>query len=302
MVGESGSGKSTTASTLMRLQEPTSGRIVFDGADVTHCRGVALRAFRRHAQLILQDPYQSINPRFTVLQAVAEPLVIHGLARRDELRDRLWQALGQVGLKGRGCAARSATGRVERWPAPTCFDRARHDPAAELAGRGRAGFHAGCVDPRRGAQTAEALVAGEWAGCALHLARHRDGSVLCDRVAVMYLGRIVEQGPTADVLGDPQHPYTRALVAAVPRATGPRRVRVRLARNAEWRGSPDGSCLFGPRCPEAFARCATERPGLRPLAPGRSAACHLAGVIDDGAGYAHSSHAGVALGGDDEVF
>ena len=279
LVGESGSGKSTTASTLMRLHEPTSGRIVFDGADVTHCSGGALRAFRRRAQLILQDPYQSINPRFTVLQAVAEPLVIHGLARGAELRQRALQALAQVGLKG-------ADTLLDRLPAGLSGGQRQRVSIARAMILGPSLLVADepvsmlDVSIRAGVLKLLKRLSQETGLGVLYIS-HDIATVrfLCDRIAVMYLGRIVEQGSTAAVLGDPQHPYTRALVAAVPRATGPRRARVRLTRSTVWQGTPDESCPFGPRCPNAFALCATERPKLRPLGSARSVACHLPGGL-----------------------
>ena len=276
LVGESGSGKSTTATTLMRLQDPTAGQIQFGGSDVTHCVGAALQDFRRQAQLVFQDPYQSINPRFTILQAVGEPLVIHGVARGAALRQRVVDALGQVGLPhaetllGRSPGGLSGGQRQRVSIARAIILSPRllvaDEPVSMLDVSIRAGVLMLLKRLSRQGQLGVLYISHDIATV----------QYLCDRVAVMYLGRIVEEGPTAEVLAHPKHPYTRALVAAVPRMTGRSRPRVGLSHARAWPGVPGSSCAFGPRCPSAAPVCAAERPLLRSLGGARSAACHFA--------------------------
>ena len=272
LVGESGSGKSTIAMAVMRLLETSAGRIVFEGTDVTHAAGAALRAFRRQAQLVFQDPYQSINPRFTVLQAVSEPLSVHGLARGAELRLRAVAALDQAGLPNaatlldRGPAGLSGGQRQRVSIARAMILQPRllvaDEPVSMLD-----------VSIRAGVLTLLKRLAQERGLGVLYIS-HDIATVryLCDGIAVLYLGRIVERGPAESVLANPAHPYTRALVAAVPRATGVRRARVALRQ-----GLPaTGGCPFAPRCVQAVERCRAERPLLRDLGAGRSTACHFA--------------------------
>jgi peptide/nickel transport system ATP-binding protein len=226
LVGGSGSGKSTTAMTVMRLLEADAGRIVFRGADVTHSRGAALQSFRREAQLVFQDPYQSINPRFTVLQAVSEPLVVHGLARRAELRDRAVDALMRVGLP-------HAASLLDRLPAGLSGGQRQRVSIARamiLAPRLLVADEPVSmldVSIRAGILKLLRRLAQEERLGVLYIS-HDIATVryLCGRVAVMDHGRIVETGATDQVLFDPQHPYSRALVEAVPRARGPVRNRV----------------------------------------------------------------------------
>ena len=280
LVGESGSGKSTTAMALMRLLPSDTGHIVFQGEDITHGKGVQLRSFRRNAQLILQDPYQSINPRFTVFQAVSEPLRIHRLARGAALRQRTVEALEQVGLT-------DAQALLDRSPAGLSGGQRQRVSIARAM----------ILEPRLlvADEPVSMLDVSIRAGVLRllkRLARERQLGVvyishdiatvrfLCDRIAVMYLGRIIETGPAAAILADPQHPYTRALVAAVPRATGPKRPRVLLRHHA---GGPEPACRFASRCTQAVAVCITERPLLRPVGTSL-VACHLAPSVPSPSG------------------
>jgi oligopeptide/dipeptide ABC transporter ATP-binding protein len=273
LVGESGSGKSTTAMTVMRLQDASAGRIVFLGNDVTRAAGADLLAFRKHAQLIFQDPYQSINPSFTVLQAVSEPLVIHRAARGTALRDLTVAALADAGLpQPQTLLARTSAGLSGGQRQRVSIARAMilkprllvaDEPVSMLD-----------VSIRAGVLKLLKRLAREQSLGVLYIS-HDIATVryLCDRVAVMYLGRIVEQGPTDAVLADPCHPYTRALIAAVPRAVRMRRPRVVLPQTPGQAGRPATGCSFLPRCPEAIGACATQRPLLRPVGEDRGVAC-----------------------------
>jgi peptide/nickel transport system ATP-binding protein len=278
LVGESGSGKSTTAMTVMRLQSASAGSITFLGEDVTHCTGAALRGFRRRAQLVFQDPYQSINPRFTVLQTVAEPLVIHALAHGEALRQRATLALARVGLPNAGAMLdRLPSGLSGGQRQRVSIARAMIlDPLLLIADEPVSMLD---VSVRAGVLKLIRRLARERQLGVLYIS-HDIATVryLCDRIAVLYLGRIVEQGITDEVLAAPRHPYTKALVAAVPRVIGSddfRRPRVAL-RQAAAGGGEAGGCAFSPRCPDAIPRCAVERPALRPTGDASSVACHLA--------------------------
>ena len=276
LVGESGSGKSTTAMALMRLLASDAGKIVFRGDDITHSRGAPLRAFRRNAQLILQDPYQSINPRFTVLQAVSEPLRVHGLARGAALRQRTIEALEQVGLaQPQALLDRSPAGLSGGQRQRVSIARAMIlEPRLLVADEPVSMLD---VSIRAGVLRLLKRLARERQLGVLYIS-HDIATVrfLCDRIAVMYLGRIIESGPAAALLANPQHPYTRALVAAVPRATGPRRPRVLLRDSAREYTGPEPACRFAPRCTQAMSVCTTERPLLRPSGGDNFVACHLA--------------------------
>jgi peptide/nickel transport system ATP-binding protein len=288
IVGESGCGKSTTGMIALKLLAPTSGSIRFAGDDVTAYRGRRLLEFRRRAQIIFQDPYQSLNPRFTVADIVAEPLTIHGLARGRAAHARVVATLDEAGLR----------------PAVSFLDRFPH----ELSGGQRqrvAIARAIVLEPKFivADEPVSMLDVSVRAGI-LRLIRSfsRDAGMsviyishdistvryLCDRTAVMYLGRIVEAGPTRSVLDAPKHPYTRALIAAVPRIRGAPRRRVGIAGDSSA-ARPSG-CVFHPRCPEVREICRSTVPQLRPLDANRNVACHL--YHDDDAAVGQSNSAG----------
>jgi peptide/nickel transport system ATP-binding protein len=278
LVGESGCGKTTTAQAILRLVDPVSGSVAVDGRDITRLSHRELRPIRRTVQMIYQDPYESLDPRFRVRQAIEEPMLIHGVGgSRAERHRRVVEALA----------------RVELTPPEMYLDRFPH----ELSGgqRQRVAIAAGLVlDP-------ELLVADEpvsmldvsvRAGVLRLLdALRRTGDLgvvmithdlstaarFADRIAVMYLGRIVEEGRARDVVRDPQHPYTKALLSVVPKRD-PRDRSTPQILGGEPPNPTDvpPGCRFHPRCPVAQDRCRTFDPELRPAAA-HAAACVLVG-------------------------
>lgn len=277
LVGESGAGKSTIARCVVRLEDPDGGRIRFDGQEIAALRGPALRAFRRRVQIVFQDPHGSLNPRMRVGTAVREPLEVHKLARGAAAEERVAELFREVGLD------------------PDYRGRYPH----ELSGgqRQRVGIaRALAVGP-------ELLVLDEPVSALdvsvqaqvlalLHDLQERRGLTylfvahdlavvrqMADRVAVMYLGRIVEEAPTARLFADPRHPYTRALLGAVPTPdpTAPR-PRSALRDDPSASTDPPSGCPLYSRCPDPRReeRCRGVQPELREVAPEQRAACHFA--------------------------
>ena len=278
LVGESGCGKTTTAQTVLRLLDPAGGRIAFEGQDITTLSSKALRPLRRRMQMIYQDPYESLDPRLRVRATVEEPLLIHGEGGSKKARAEL---------------IRDALARVELSPPELFLERYPH----ELSGgqRQRVAIAASIV------LGPELLVADEpvsmldvsvRAGVLSLLDRLREGGLgilmithdlstaarFADRIAVMYLGRIVEEGPAETVVSDPQHPYTKALLSVVPR----RDPRERLDPQILTGEAPDAvnvpsGCRFHPRCPIAIGDCSSIDPALEPVGTGTDhrAACSL---------------------------
>ncbi len=282
LVGESGCGKSTLGRTLLRLLEPSAGTITFDGTDVTHLAQSALRPLRRKMQMIFQDPYASLNPRMTIGAALAEPLVIHDLAPTAARRaERVAELLMKVGLRA------DAAGRY-----PHEFSggqRQRVGIARALAVSPRfivCDEPISALDVSIQAQIVNLLMDLQEAEKLTYLFISHDLKIvqhICDRVAVMYLGRIVELADAKTIYPDPKHPYTQALLSAVPRIprpgnTKPRRERIVLQGDVPSPLDPPAGCAFHPRCqvkdkPEA---CFKEIPKLRVLANGTECACHVA--------------------------
>jgi oligopeptide/dipeptide ABC transporter ATP-binding protein len=278
LVGESGCGKSTLGRTLLRLLEPSAGTITFDGVDVTHLAQRALRPMRRKMQMIFQDPYASLNPRMTVGAAIAEPLVIHRLATTAAERDaRVHELLAKVGL--RADAAR-------RYPHEfSGGQRQRVGIARALAVSPRfivcdepisaldVSIQAQIVNLLQDLQAAEKLTY-LFISHDLKIVQH-----VCDRVAVMYLGRIVELADAPALYKQPKHPYTQALLSAVPRIDpASRRERIILQGDVPSPLAPPSGCAFHPRCPvkDKPEACFKELPKLRVLGNGTRAACHVA--------------------------
>jgi len=278
LVGESGCGKSTLGRTILRLVEPSAGRIVFGKDELTLLSPRKLRPLRRHMQMIFQDPYASLNPRMTVGTAIAEPLVIHGLAATPREREqRVAELLARVGLPAD--AAR-------RYPHEfSGGQRQRIGIARALACRPRfiiCDEPISALDVSIQAQIVNLLEDLQDEGQLTYLFISHDLKIvqhICDRVAVMYLGRIVELADVGTLYRTPNHPYTRALLSAVPRIDPKRRRdRILLAGDVPSPIDPPQGCPFHPRCPvkDKPPACFRELPQLRVLPNGARAACHVA--------------------------
>jgi peptide/nickel transport system ATP-binding protein/oligopeptide transport system ATP-binding protein len=276
IVGETGCGKSTTARLITRLLEPTAGAVEFDGRDITHLRGRQLKAIRCEMQLIFQDPYSSLNPRKRVGAIIAEPFVVHGLKRdRGERRRAVRELMAMVGLNPE---------HYNRYPHEfSGGQRQRVGLARALALRPKllvADEPVSALDVSIQAQVLNLLREMQRElGLTLVFISH-DLSVvrhMCDRVAVMYLGKFVEFGDAPALYRFPRHPYTGALLAAVP-AEEPakaRRRRVPLAGDVPNPAAPPRACRFHTRCPKTQERCRLEEPLLEEKGSGTEAACHF---------------------------
>jgi oligopeptide/dipeptide ABC transporter ATP-binding protein len=272
LVGESGCGKSTLARLLLRLTPASAGRIRFAGADITALPEARLRPLRRRMQLIHQNPSAALDPRLTVAASVAEPLIIQRMAKGAALRDRVAALLAEVGLPGEFLHRyphEISGGQKQR----VCIARALATEPELLV----LDEPTSALDVSVQAQILDVLTAlRAKRGLAYLFISHNLAVVrqVCDRVAVMYLGRILEEGPAAEVLGAPRHPYARALLASVPRL-GAAPIAAAAPGEPPNPAQPPGGCAFHPRCPHAEARCAAEPPHLAAVAPGHAVACHL---------------------------
>ncbi|NVB82385.1 MAG: ATP-binding cassette domain-containing protein [Kofleriaceae bacterium] len=278
LVGESGCGKSTLGRTLLRLYEPNGGTITFDGVDVTNLSQRALRPMRRKMQMIFQDPYASLNPRMTIGKAIAEPLVIHGLVKtKPERAARVAELLAKVGLR-EDAAARyphefSGGQRQRVGIARALAVRPRFIVCDEPISALDVSIQAQIVNLLQDLQEAEKLTY-LFISHDLKIVQH-----VSDRVAVMYLGRIVELAEAKTLYRAPKHPYTQALLSAVPRVDpAAKRERIILQGDVPSPLAPPTGCPFHPRCPvkDKPEACFKELPKLRVLANGSRAACHVA--------------------------
>ena len=282
LVGESGSGKSTVARLMLRAYSLTDGQILFrqaDGSvvDLSTLSDRQMRPMRRQMQMIFQDPYSSLNPRMTLLELVGEPMLIHGVGSQGEIRDRVAELLQVVGLRPEF---------ITRYPhAFSGGQRQRIGIARALALNPSfiaADEAVSALDVSVAAQNINLLQdLQEKFGLTYLFITHDLGMVehISDRVGVMYLGRLMEVAPTEQLFAKPLHPYTEALMAAVPQPD-PRgnrtRKRVPLKGEIANAANPPSGCSFHPRCPYAQPICATDEPALRTVAGGRQTRCHFA--------------------------
>ena len=277
LVGESGCGKTTCGRAVLRLIEPTDGTVVFDGRSVGGMAGADLRGLRKRMQIIFQDPYGSLNPRMTVGAIVGEGLAIHGTLSKRERTDRVRELLAQVGLNPE---------HINRYPHEfSGGQRQRIGIARALAVEPKfivCDEPVSALDVSIQSQIVNLLAElREKLGLSYLFIAH-DLSVveyISDRVAVMYLGEIVETARSEDLYKSPLHPYTQALLSAIP-APDPKtkRARILLPGDVPSPLNPPSGCRFHPRCPIAKERCKVEAPAVKEHAPSHWAACH---AIDD---------------------
>lgn len=270
LVGESGCGKSTTARAVLRLIEPDAGDVRIDGVDVRSLPPRDLRHFRRRAQIVFQDPSSALNPRRTAYQAVAEGLHTHRIVPRSEVRARVAELFDLVGLSEE---------HLDRHPhAFSGGQRQRIGIARALAVEPQLlvlDEPVSALDVSVQAQVVNLLEdIQERTGVGYLFIAHDMGVVrhISDRIAVMYLGRIVEEGPAEEVCAHPLHPYTRALIASVP-SLGGASISGGVVGEMPSPLRPPSGCAFHPRCPRASAACSRSRPELEPMGASRRVAC-----------------------------
>jgi oligopeptide transport system ATP-binding protein len=277
LVGESGSGKTTTGQAILQIDRPTGGRIFFDGRDITNVSKKERRALRRGMQMIFQDPFGSLNPRMKVRDIVGEPLVVHGMAgSRKDYRSRTSELLEVVGLD---------SDMGDRYPHEfSGGQRQRIGVARALAVNPSfivCDEPISALDVSIQAQIINLLEDLQEQFTLTYLFIAHDLSVvrhISDRIAVMYLGEIVEIAPRGDLYRNPLHPYTRALLSAVP-IPNPRveaqREHIILKGEVPSPLNPPSGCHFHPRCTEAKSDCSSRKPVMKEVRPGHSVACHL---------------------------
>jgi oligopeptide/dipeptide ABC transporter ATP-binding protein len=276
LVGESGCGKSTVARTVLRLLEPTAGTIRLTGHDITHLGKAALRPHRRDMQIIFQDPFSSLNPRMSAGDIVAEPLEVHGLVRGKDKAERVAELFKQVGL---------SPAQMKSFPHEfSGGQRQRVSIARALA------LNPKLIIADEPVSALDVSIQAQVINLMMDLQREKKLSYLfiahglavvehiSHRVAVMYLGKIVEYADKVTLFRQPLHPYTEALLAAVP-VPNPKlkRARRHIGGDVPSPVNPPPGCAFHTRCPIAEARCRVEVPQLREVAPGHWVSCHLRG-------------------------
>jgi oligopeptide/dipeptide ABC transporter ATP-binding protein len=277
LVGESGCGKSTLARLLIRLIEPDAGTLTFRGRDITHLPDRAMRALRRDMGIVFQDPFGSLNPRMTVCDLVEEPMRVHGIGDGGRRRARVAELLGMVGL---------LADHAERYPHE--FSGGQRQRIAIARALATEPALLVCDEPTSALDVSiQAQVLNllrelqSRLGLACLFVSHNLAAVrhMAPRVAVMYLGKIVEEAPREKLFATPQHPYTQALLSAAAEPGAERRTRIVLRGEVPSPADPPSGCRFRTRCPRAAARCAEEEPPLREATEGQRVACHFPGPL-----------------------
>ncbi len=283
LVGESGSGKTTIGRAVLRLLKPAGGSIRFRGQEVAGLKGRGLAVFRRQAQMVFQDPYDSLNPRMSIGAAIGEVLAIHGMRGRRERASRTAELLQLVGLPG---------AYADRYPHEFSGGQRQRIGLARALATGPSLIIAdepvSALDVSVQVQILNLMrrLQGEL-GLSYLLIAHDLAVVrtMCERVAVLYLGKVVESGPAERLFEKPAHPYTEALLSAVPdvdadlEQKGRGRQRIVLKGDIPTATAVPSGCPFHPRCHRAQPRCVTEVPDLRAVEPGRCSACHFAETL-----------------------
>ncbi len=276
LVGESGCGKSTLGRVMLRLMNATTGEVSFEGKEIMGLDARAMKPLRRQMQIVFQNPYASLDPRMTIEQILAEPLVVHGVASGKKLREETEKLIELVGLRKE---------MLDRYPHEfSGGQRQRIGIARALALRPKlivADEPVSALDVSVQAQILNLLqdLKKEFSLTYLFIAHNLDVvRYISDRIAVMYLGRIVELGPCDEVYQKPLHPYSRALISAapVPDPDFDRSNRIILSGDLPSPANPPSGCAFHPRCPIARDVCRKDLPALREITPGHSSACHFA--------------------------
>ena len=273
LVGESGCGKTTVGRSILRLTEPTAGRVEFEGRDVTHFKRPQLKTYRRHAQMIFQDPFASLNPRMTLADIVGEPLLIHRIGSKKERRRRIITVLETVGID---------PGYMQRFAHEfSGGQRQRIGIARVLTLNPKlivADEPVSALDVSIQAQIVNLLVRLKDDFQMSYLFISHDLAVvehIADRVAIMYLGHIVETAPSELIYKKPRHPYTQALLTAIPRPDpdAPRQ-RTILEGDLPNPAQPPSGCPFRTRCPQAVDQCTAAAPAMTAVGPGHFVSCH----------------------------
>lgn len=275
LIGESGCGKSTLGRAILRLHEPTSGAVEFDGVNVINLDDEAMKKMRQKMQIIFQDPYASLNPRKTVLQIIGQPLKIHDKISDAEVDERVKEMMARVGLK---------VNHMNRYPHQfSGGQRQRIGIARALILNPKfvvCDEPVSALDVSIQAQIIELLADLKRELGLTYLFISHDISVIgyvSERIAVMYLGKIVEEGDTKTILNSPLHPYTQALLSSVPQveSTGATKDRIRLTGDLPSPVDPPMGCKFHTRCPHASDICKSVEPVYQPVEGTHSVACHL---------------------------
>ncbi|MEO8558805.1 MAG: oligopeptide/dipeptide ABC transporter ATP-binding protein [Rhodospirillales bacterium] len=274
LVGESGCGKSTLGRAILALERPSAGAVRFAGQDLAKLGSGALRRLRRDMQIVFQDPFGSLNPRSTVERILSEPFAVHGMGSRAERRGWVQELLRKVGLRpehaGRFPHEFSGGQRQRISIARAIALKPKFIVCDEAVSALDVSIQAQILNLLQELRMSEALT--------YLFISHDLGVVgrIADRIAVMYLGQIVELGSARGVARRPRHPYTQALFAAVPTVRGRREKSAAIASEPPSPYAMPSGCRFHTRCPIAVERCRIEQPRLREVAPGQEAACHLA--------------------------